>query len=92
MCTVQMGSAHCASQASLARGSRPTWPFGPRPKSRGALAVRGGRGVGGGSPGAVHGGAARWGEVGDEGRDQWSPVVPKWSVMGYASERSSWRR
>jgi hypothetical protein len=39
MCTVQMGSAHCASQAGPARGSRPAWPFGPRPKSRGALAV-----------------------------------------------------
>jgi hypothetical protein len=33
---VQMGSAHCASQAGPARGSRPTWPFSPRPKSRGA--------------------------------------------------------
>jgi hypothetical protein len=39
MCTVQMGSAHCASQTSPARGSRLAWPFGPRPKSRRALAA-----------------------------------------------------
>jgi hypothetical protein len=36
---MQLGSAHCASQAGLARGSRPTWPFSPRPRSRGALAI-----------------------------------------------------
>jgi hypothetical protein len=36
---VQMGSTYCATQAGLARGSQPTWPFGPRPKSRGALAA-----------------------------------------------------
>jgi hypothetical protein len=65
---------------------------GERARGGGEGPVRGGRGVGEGSPGAVHGGAARWGEVGDEGRDRWSPVVPKWSVTGYASERSSWRR
>jgi hypothetical protein len=104
MWTLQMGSTHCASQAGPARGSRPAWPFGPRPKSRGALAAdvpwwqscrllpaggdgrwgtvaraRGGgegpvigiRGVGRGSPGAVHGGVARRGEAGDRGGDRW---------------------
>jgi hypothetical protein len=112
MFTVQMGSAHCASQTGLARGFRSAWPFSPRPKSRGALAVdaswrrsgrlwpvggmaaralgggegpvRGGIGVGGGSPVAIHGG--------DGGGDRWSPVVLEWSVTGYASEGSSWRR
>jgi hypothetical protein len=45
MCTVQMGSAHCASQAGPARGSRLACPFGPRLKSRGArLAMARGHG------------------------------------------------
>jgi hypothetical protein len=36
---MQMGSAHCVSQVGSARGSWPTWPYGPRPRSKGALAV-----------------------------------------------------
>jgi hypothetical protein len=44
-----------------------------------------------GSLGVVHGGVARLGEVGDGGGDLRSPVVPEWSVTGYALERSSWR-
>jgi hypothetical protein len=36
---VEMGSTHCATQAGLARCSRPAWPFGPRPWTRGALAA-----------------------------------------------------
>jgi hypothetical protein len=39
MRTVQMGSTHCATQAGMARDSWPAWPFGPRPRSRGALAA-----------------------------------------------------
>jgi hypothetical protein len=31
-----VGLVYGASQAGPARGSRPTWPFGPRPRSRGA--------------------------------------------------------
>jgi hypothetical protein len=34
--TVAMSSAYDASQASPARSSWPTWPFGPRPRGRGA--------------------------------------------------------
>jgi hypothetical protein len=54
--------------------------------------VRGGMGGGGqrGLTRAVYGGAARWGEADDGGGDRWSPGVPDWSVMGYASEQSTW--
>jgi hypothetical protein len=57
---------------------------------RDPLEVGGGGGVDGGSPRAVDGGTARRGEVGDGGRDRWSPGVPEWLVTGYAIERSSW--
>jgi hypothetical protein len=34
--TVVVGSSYGASQVGPARSSRPTWPFGPRPRGRGA--------------------------------------------------------
>jgi hypothetical protein len=68
------------------------WGTVARARGGGEGPIRGGRGVGRGSPGVVHGGAARRGEVGDGSGHRWSPVVQKWSVMGYASEWSSWRR
>jgi hypothetical protein len=68
------------------------WGTAARARGGGEGPVRGGRGAGGGSPSAVHSGAARRGEAGDGGGDRWSSVVLEWSVMGYASERSSWRR
>jgi hypothetical protein len=43
MCIVQMGSAYCACQAGPARGSQPTWPFGPRPTSKAARSHGAGR-------------------------------------------------
>jgi hypothetical protein len=47
---------------------------------RGTAARARGGGVGPvrGSLGVVRSGAAWWGEVGDGGGDQWSPVVPEW--------------
>jgi hypothetical protein len=68
------------------------WGTVARARGGGEGPIRGGRGVGGGSPRAVHGGVARWGEASDGGGYRWSPVVPEWSVTGYASEQSSWRR
>jgi hypothetical protein len=62
-----------------------------RARGGGERPVRGERGIGGGSLGIVHGGAARRGEAGDGGGDWWSPVVLEGSVTGYASKQSSWR-
>jgi hypothetical protein len=42
-----------------------------RARGGGEGLVRGGRGIGGGSSGAVHGGAAWRGEAGDGGGDRW---------------------
>jgi hypothetical protein len=65
------------------------WGTAARARGSGEGPFRDGSEICEGSPGAVHGGAARRGEAGDGGGDRWSLVVPEGLVTGYASEQSS---
>jgi hypothetical protein len=79
---------HCGGGPA---GGDGRWGTVAKTRGGGEGPIRGGRGIDRGSPEAVHGGVARWGEAGDGGVDRWSLVVLEGSVTGYASERSSWR-
>jgi hypothetical protein len=61
--TVQMGSANCASLVGPAKGSWPTWPFGKRPKSRGARSPSTPVALPAGDKGSWE----EWSEIGDKG-------------------------
>jgi hypothetical protein len=59
-----------SGQLRLADGDG-RWGTAARPRGCGEGPIRGGRGVGRGSPGAVHDGAARQEEADDGGGDRW---------------------
>jgi hypothetical protein len=77
--TVVVGSAYGASQAGPARGSRPTWPFGPRLRGRGACAHGTGRRRPGRIPTVP---VTRW-----SGEGPGSKAVGWWTSFGAAGRK-----